>query len=85
MTRTGAGRQLQPCICGIAGFSVHNYFMEIKKDKRKELLAIMRLQQLLSYTRKAVDEYRMIDEGDHIAVGISGEKTALRSSMPCTG
>ena len=48
-----------------------------KKDKRKELLAIMRLQQLLSYTRKAVDEYRMIDEGDHIAVGISGGKDSL--------
>ena len=49
----------------------------VKKDKRKELLAIMRLQQLLSYTRKAVDEYRMIDEGDHIAVGISGGKDSL--------
>lgn len=30
----------------------------------------MKLQQLLSYTRKAVDEYQMIEEGDHIAVGI---------------
>ena len=35
---------------------------------------IMKLQQLLSYTRKAVDEYQMIEEGDHIAVGISGGK-----------
>ena len=32
----------------------------------------MKLQQLLSYTRKAVDDYNLIDEGDHIAVGISG-------------
>ena len=37
----------------------------------------MKLQQLLSYTRKAVDEYTMIDEGDHIAVGISGGKDSL--------
>ncbi len=37
----------------------------------------MKLQQLLSYTRKAVDEYQMIGEGDHIAVGISGGKDSL--------
>ena len=37
----------------------------------------MRLQKLLSYTRKAVDEYTMIEEGDHIAVGISGGKDSL--------
>ena len=37
----------------------------------------MQLQKLLSYTRKAVDEYNMIQEGDHIAVGISGGKDSL--------
>ena len=37
----------------------------------------MKLQQLLSLTRKAVDEYQMISEGDHIAVGISGGKDSL--------
>jgi len=37
----------------------------------------MKLQQLLSYTRKAVDEYQMIEDGDHIAVGISGGKDSL--------
>lgn len=37
----------------------------------------MKLQQLLSYTRKAVDEYELIQEGDHIAVGISGGKDSL--------
>ena len=37
----------------------------------------MQLQRLLSYTRKAVDEYEMIQEGDHIAVGISGGKDSL--------
>lgn len=37
----------------------------------------MQLQRLLSYARKAVDEYAMIEEGDHIAVGISGGKDSL--------
>ena len=37
----------------------------------------MKLQQLLSFTRKAVDEYQMIQEGDLIAVGISGGKDSL--------
>lgn len=37
----------------------------------------MKLQQLLSFTRKAVDEYQMIQEDDHIAVGISGGKDSL--------
>ena len=37
----------------------------------------MKLQQLLSYTRRAVDDYHMIQEGDKIAVGISGGKDSL--------
>lgn len=37
----------------------------------------MTLQRLLSYTRKAVDEYTLIDDGDKIAVGISGGKDSL--------
>ncbi len=37
----------------------------------------MKLQQLLSFTRKAVDEYNMIQENDKIAVGISGGKDSL--------
>lgn len=37
----------------------------------------MKLQQLLSFTRKAVDDYQMISEGDRIAVGISGGKDSL--------
>lgn len=37
----------------------------------------MKLQQLLSYTRKAIDDYSLIDEGDKIAVGISGGKDSL--------
>ena len=37
----------------------------------------MKLQQLLSYTRKAVDEYQLIENGDKIAIGISGGKDSL--------
>lgn len=37
----------------------------------------MKLQQLLSYTRRAVDDYQMIQEGDKIAIGVSGGKDSL--------
>lgn len=37
----------------------------------------MTLQKVLSRVRKAVDDYHMISEGDHIAVGISGGKDSL--------
>ncbi len=35
------------------------------------------LQKLMSYTRRAVDTYSMIEEGDRIAVGVSGGKDSL--------
>ena len=37
----------------------------------------MKLQQVLSYVRKAVDDYHMIEENDKIAIGISGGKDSL--------
>ncbi|MHC1747178.1 MAG: tRNA 2-thiocytidine biosynthesis TtcA family protein [Cellulosilyticaceae bacterium] len=37
----------------------------------------MKLQHLLSYVRRAVDDYHMIEEGDRIAVGISAGKDSL--------
>ncbi len=37
----------------------------------------MKLQQVLSFVRKAVDDYHMIEEGDKIAIGISGGKDSL--------
>lgn len=45
----------------------------------------MKLQQLYSYTRKAIDDYHMIDEGDHIAVGISGGKDSLAMLYALSG
>lgn len=37
----------------------------------------MKLQQVLSIARKAIDEFHMIEDGDKIAVGISGGKDSL--------
>ncbi len=37
----------------------------------------MTLQKVLSYIRRAVDDYHMIEASDHIAVGISGGKDSL--------
>lgn len=38
---------------------------------------VPQLQELLSQTRRAVDDYGMIREGDRIAVGVSGGKDSL--------
>ena len=37
----------------------------------------MQVQRLLSLVRQAVDTYDMIQDGDHIAIGISGGKDIL--------
>lgn len=37
----------------------------------------MKLQRLLSLIRQAVEQYHMIEDGDHIAVGVSGGKDSL--------
>ena len=37
----------------------------------------MKLQQLMSQTRRAIDDYGMIHTGDKIAIGISGGKDSL--------
>lgn len=37
----------------------------------------MTLQQLLSPARRAIDEYRMIQKGDRVAVGLSGGKDSV--------
>ncbi len=37
----------------------------------------MDLQRLMSLTRQAIDKYHMIEDGDHIAIGVSGGKDSL--------
>lgn len=37
----------------------------------------MNLQKLMSYSRKAIDQYNMIEDGDKIAIGVSGGKDSL--------
>ena len=37
----------------------------------------MKLQQVASHVRKAVDDYHMIQDGDKVAIGISGGKDSL--------
>ena len=37
----------------------------------------MKLQKLMSLVRKAIDQYQLIEEGDRIAIGISGGKDSL--------
>ena len=35
------------------------------------------MQRVLSHLRRAVDEYKLIEDGDRIAVGVSGGKDSL--------
>lgn len=41
------------------------------------MLEFEKIRHILSYTRKAVEDYHMIDDGDRIAVGVSGGKDSL--------
>jgi len=45
----------------------------------------MKLQQLMSLARRAIDDYSMIDDGDRIAVGVSGGKDSLALLMTLNG
>ena len=50
----------------------------------------MELQKLYSKVRQVVDAYQMIEDGDKIAIGISGGKDSLTllyalSHLRCTG
>ena len=37
----------------------------------------MKLQRIMGFARRAIDDYNMIQENDNIAVGISGGKDSL--------
>lgn len=45
----------------------------------------MKLQQLYSVVRKAIDDYNMIEENDKIAIGISGGKDSLAMLYALSG
>ncbi len=45
----------------------------------------MDLQRLMSLTRKAIDDYSMIEEGDRIAIGVSGGKDSLAMLYALSG
>ena len=38
---------------------------------------VMKLQKLYRYVRQATDEYNLIEDGDKIAVAVSGGKDSL--------
>ncbi len=39
------------------------------------------MQRMLSYIRRAVDDYNMIEDGDKIAIGLSGGKDSITLAM----
>lgn len=55
-------------------FDTQSFYILFTRDR---ISKHMKLQQVLSYVRRAVDDYQMIEDGDRIAVGISGGKDSL--------
>ena len=39
------------------------------------------MQKILGYMRKAIDNYNMIEDGDKIAIGLSGGKDSITMLM----
>ena len=51
--------------------------LSIQDMRRRERACMKEIQHILSYVRRAVDDYQMIEDGDKIAVGVSGGKDSL--------
>lgn len=45
----------------------------------------MNLQQLMSYARRAIDDYQMIDDNDVIGIGVSGGKDSVVMALVLKG
>ncbi len=45
----------------------------------------MKLQRLMGYARRAIDDYQMIQDGDKIAIGVSGGKDSLTMLYALSG
>ena len=55
-------------------FDIINPIQDFKEREEDEMKG---LKRLLSYTRRAADDYAMIEDGDKIAVGVSAGKDSL--------
>ena len=42
------------------------------------------MQQLMSYMRCAMEKYNMIDDGDKVAIGVSGGKDSSYACWSCS-
>ena len=48
------------------------------KSRIKNIIfSVVKMQKLMSYVRSACEKYNMIEEGDMIAVGVSGGKDSI--------
>lgn len=60
--------------------------MQTKENlKRKLNVRMIKLQKIMSYVRRAVDDYHMIEDGDKIAVGVSGGKDSITLALALKG